>query len=144
MDISQNNIIFKGHPREISVNEWVENNSNEISYFLSFPYELWQIIGHGDYVYKYDNVDYNMYLPKQPKEIHSIFSTTLYGEDKAKIKNIFGYNKLNESKELVSLKHEVGIGDEDEFERWNKLTGSEITPFTYTFNFINEERKINP
>lgn len=139
VDLGKYNIVFKGHPREVSVNDWINNNSNNISYFLSFPYEIWQVIGQGYYVYHYGNVKYNMYLPKEPSKIYSVFSSTLYGEDASKIISILGYNKLDEFDNITNFKHDIGIGDVDEYNRWGRLTGNTSVPFLFTYDFIKNQ-----
>ena len=137
INLDEYNVIFKGHPKETAVNEWIQKNSDSISYFLSFPYEIWQVLGQGDYTYQYNNTEYTMYLPKQPREIYSIFSSSLYGEDINKIKVILGYNKLDALDSITNEKHDVGTADMLEFERWNRLVGDSNVPFIFTYNFIN-------
>ncbi|WNC71289.1 hypothetical protein RGQ13_14305 [Thalassotalea psychrophila] len=139
IDLSENNLIFKGHPSEISVNDWIDDNSSDISYFLSFPYEIWQLIGEGSFNYTYDNLEYNMSLPKQPLEMYSIMSTTLYGEDANKIKKVLGYNNINSNSELTDEYHSGGIAHYDLYSDWITLTGNTVTPFEYTYDWINNK-----
>lgn len=136
-DLNKYNVIFKGHPSELSVNEWINTNSTSISYFNSFPYEVWQIIGAGEYKYSYNSVDYSLYLPKVPEEIYSIFSTSLYAEDSNKIKIILGYNNIDANTALINTEHSVSINDRAEYTRWQLLTAHTNTPFELIFNWMN-------
>ncbi|PSU33152.1 hypothetical protein [Photobacterium phosphoreum] len=140
-DHKKYNIIFKGHPSEVSVNNWIQNNNiSSSSYFKSFPYEIWQVIGGGEHKYTYNNVSYNLYLPKVPTYIYSMFSTALYGEDANKIKVIIGYNKVkHENKEYI-ITNEVddsAIEDRNEYNRWVDWTKNKNVPFEMTFDWIN-------
>ncbi|MGL5560274.1 MAG: hypothetical protein ACRDC3_14100, partial [Paraclostridium dentum] len=132
------NIIFKGHPREISVNDWIENNSKHISFFKSFPYEIWQILGKGEFHYKYNEEDYSLILPESPSKIYSIFSTTLYGEDARKIETILGYNSIDSSNNLTEDVHPITSSDITEYNRWKNLTGETLTPFKMTYDWVLE------
>ncbi|MCB2381950.1 MULTISPECIES: hypothetical protein [Shewanella] len=135
-NLDKYNVVFKGHPREVAVNDWIADNSKSISYFLSFPYEIWQVLGQGTYVYQFDNIEYSMYLPREPSQIYSVFSSTLYGEDVSKIRAILGYNKLDELDNITNHMHDVGVGDVDEYERWSRLTENSNVPFIFTYDFI--------
>ena len=141
VDHEKYNIIFKGHPSEVSVNNWIENNPNisSASYFKSFPYEIWQVVGGGEHKYTYNDVSYNLYLPKVPKYIYSMFSTTLYGEDANKIKVILGYNKVKHENTEYILTNEVdgsAIEDKYEYNRWADWTKNKKIPFEMTFDWI--------
>lgn len=142
VDHEKYNIIFKGHPREVSVNNWIENNPiiSSSSYFKSFPYEIWQVVGGGEHKYTYNDVSYNLYLPKVPKYIYSMFSTTLYGEDANKIKVIIGYNKVKHENTEYILTNEVdgsAIEDKYEYNRWADWTKNKNIPFEMTFDWIH-------
>ncbi|PSB82307.1 hypothetical protein C5F64_16120 [Photobacterium damselae subsp. damselae] len=141
VDHEKYNIIFKGHPSEVSVNNWIEHNPNisSASYFKSFPYEIWQVVGGGEHKYTYNDVSYNLYLPKVPKYIYSMFSTTLYGEDANKIKVIIGYNKVKHENTEYILTNEVdgsAIEDKYEYNRWADWTKNKKIPFEMTFDWI--------
>lgn len=142
IDHKKYNLIFKGHPSEGSVNNWIQNNNNisSSSYFKSFPYEIWQVVGGGEHKYTYNNVSYNLYLPKVPTYIYSMFSTALYGEDANKIKVIIGYNKVKHENTEYILTNEVdgsAIEDRNEYNRWVDWTKNKNVPFEMTFDWIN-------
>lgn len=132
------NIIFKGHPKDVSVNRWIENNSSKISYFKSFPYEIWQILGEGDILFKYNDEIYKITLPAVPYKIYSIFSSVLYGENVDKIELILGYNSVGPSGNLTKDIHFVTSSDATEYSMWKMLTGNRLTPFKMTYDWLNE------
>ncbi|WOE86642.1 hypothetical protein [Aeromonas veronii] len=144
IDHQKFNLIFKGHPSEISVNDWISNNTDisSASYFKSFPYELWQIIGGGEHKYSYNGVTYNLFLPKAPTEIYSVFSTSLYAEKSDKITKIIGYNKVISNDGEFILTNEVdpsAVEDIAEYNRWSALTKNIIVPFKMAYAFINDQ-----
>ncbi|MFQ2352634.1 MULTISPECIES: hypothetical protein [Aeromonas] len=143
IDHQKYNLIFKGHPSEVSVNDWISNNTDtsSASYFKSFPYELWQIIGGGEHKYSYNGVTYNLFLPKAPTEIYSLFSTSLYAEKSDKIKTIIGYNKVISNDGEFILTNEVdpsAVEDLVEYNRWTALTTNIKVPFKMAYAFIND------
>ncbi|MCD9471050.1 hypothetical protein [Photobacterium phosphoreum] len=146
VDLKKYNIIFKGHPSEVSVNEWIKDNPSltSASYFKSFPYELWNVIGGGDHKYIYNGVNYNLFLPKPPSEIYSIFSTALYGEDANKIKIILGYNKVKLDNSEYILTSEIdrsAVEDLGEYNRWVDFTKNTNVPFVQAYDWINNIEK---
>lgn len=143
IDRNKYNIIFKGHPSETSVNNWIQNNPSETSssYFKSFPYEIWMIVGGGDHKYTFNDISYSLYLPKYPKEIYSIFSTSLYSENKNTIKIVLAYNDIKWNGAEYILTDRVNSSaeeDKKEYIRWVNLTNINLVPFKMTFDWIND------
>lgn len=142
VDTKKYNILFKGHPSETSVNNWIQNNPDlsSSSYFKSFPYEIWQVVGGGEHKYTYNGVSYNLFLPKVPTYIYSMFSTALYGEDANKIKVIIGYNKVKKENTEYILTNEIdgsAIEDRNEYNRWVDWTKNTNVPFEMAYGWIN-------
>lgn len=143
VDHKKYNLLFKGHPSEVSVNDWIHDNPNlsSASYFKSFPYEIWQVVGGGEHKFSYNDVSHNLFLPKVPTYIYSMFSTTLYGEDANKIKVILGYNKVRLVDGEYILTNEIdGSANEDrmEYNRWVDWTKNSNVPFKMTYSWIND------
>lgn len=144
IDFEKYNLIFKGHPSEVSVNQWIQDNPDlsSASYFKSFPYEIWQVLGEGEHRYSYNDVSYSLFLPKVPSVIYSVFSTTLYGENPEKINTILGYNKITLNDEDYMLTDEVdgsSIEDFNEYTRWSSWTNNNQVPFKMTHDWINQK-----
>lgn len=139
VDLENYNLIFKGHPRETSVNDWIDDNSNSISYFKSFPYEIWQVLDGGEYTYMYDNLEYQLTLPRAPSIIYSIMSTMLYGEDSNKMQVILGYSAVSSSDELTNESTPYTESSKKVYEKWTSLTNNIDVPFKMTYDWINED-----
>lgn len=142
VDLSKYNIIFKGHPSETTVNDWIDANPNKSSssYFHSFPFETWIVLGAGEHKYNYDGVDYVLPLPAEPSEIYAVFSTSLYTESVEKIKLLLGYNDISDvggALTLTSTAHESAEPSRTLYNEWKSLTGA-TSPFEMTYNFVNK------
>ena len=142
IDLNKYNIIFKGHPREASVNDWIANNPDKTSssYFKSFPYEIWMAIGGGEHEFTFNDVSYSLYLPTSPREIYSIFSTSLYSVKTNKIDMILGYNTVQWNGNEYVLTNNVNASaeeDKKEYDQWVKLTKTTTVPFKMTYDWIN-------
>lgn len=138
IDKSKYNLIYKGHPKDISVNHWIDKNSSSISYFNAFPYEIWQVLGEGEYHFTYENSMYSLSLPSIPKEINGIFSTLFYAQDSSTIKNIFAFNLLDKNNNLTPEIHPDSIEDKKEVQRWQTLTMQNKVSFHLIYDWLNK------